>query len=477
MLYNFLTALGKKIAWNSRRPVLLLASDLSAIFIPALLIILIRAIFYPDELQLNLSVLPILFLAPALYYFDGLYDSVMPPFPQEMHKLGIGLSLAYLAMGIVIFFGRADLPSRLVIVIAWFLSLALLPIFRVFMRKHFASRLWWTRPVIIFGSPQDAAGLVQFLHFSPQTGLRPEALVCTSQNQNIPFVTARLPILKSSAEVKEFSTQYPDAYAIILNDNFERSTLRELMEQAGRLFPSVLLVLNQTSSDLPMWLRPVEIAHTMALESKQNLFDKRRIFIKRSADLICSVLGGLAILPLLIGLALWIKIESPGPIFFRHKRLGLNGKHFNVLKFRTMIINAEEVLQGYLKNNPELQKEWDEDHKLRNDPRVTKVGEFLRRTSLDELPQIFNVIMGEMSLVGPRPIVDAEIPKYAEAYANYIRVRPGMTGLWQVSGRNDTSYTYRIRMDCYYISNWSIWMDIWILARTPMIVLKGSGAY
>ena len=142
-----------------------------------------------------------------------------------------------------------------------------------------------------------------------------------------------------------------------------------------------------------------------------------------------------------------------------------------------MAANADAVLEDWLARDPALREEWKRDHKLKHDPRVTRMGTFLRKTSLDELPQLINVVMGGMSLVGPRPIVAEEIEKYGEVYGEYCRVKPGITGLWQISGRNDTSYEERVAYDHYYINNWSVWMDLWILGRTVPVVLSGYGAY
>ena len=190
--------------------------------------------------------------------------------------------------------------------------------------------------------------------------------------------------------------------------------------------------------------------------------------------LFLSVVGGIAIFPILVLIALAIKLGSRGPVFFRQNRIGRGGQTIHILKFRTMVRNAEEVLQTYLQENPDLREEWEADQKLRNDPRITKVGAWLRKTSLDELPQLWNVVWGEMSLVGPRPIVDDEIVKYGSAFISYTRVRPGMTGLWQVSGRNDLSYKQRVHLDRFYICNWSTWLDILILAKTFPVVLQGA---
>jgi lipopolysaccharide/colanic/teichoic acid biosynthesis glycosyltransferase len=142
-----------------------------------------------------------------------------------------------------------------------------------------------------------------------------------------------------------------------------------------------------------------------------------------------------------------------------------------------MVQNADQVLEDYFQANPELRQEWRTERKLRYDPRVTRVGHFLRRTSLDELPQLWNVLRGEMSLVGPRPIVGEEIARYADTYKLYTRVLPGLTGLWQVSGRNNISYPERVNLDAYYVRNWSVWLDIYILLRTIWVVLTGDGAY
>ena len=176
-------------------------------------------------------------------------------------------------------------------------------------------------------------------------------------------------------------------------------------------------------------------------------------------------------------IALLIKIISPGPVFYQHKRIGLDGKEIWIWKFRTMTHNSEFALQQHLKEDPALQMEWEINFKLKRDPRVTAIGRFLRRTSLDELPQIWNVLRGEMSLIGPRPIVKEEIALYGDEFEIYKQVLPGITGLWQISGRNDLPYHDRVKLDVYYIQNWSIWLDIHILMHTILSTLQARGAY
>ena len=201
------------------------------------------------------------------------------------------------------------------------------------------------------------------------------------------------------------------------------------------------------------------------------------INFKRVFDFIFSFLGLIVLLPFFILIVFLIKISSKGPAIYSHTRYGLNGKTFPAFKFRSMVLNADKVLVDFLKDNPSLKKEWEKDQKLKNDPRITRVGNFLRKTSLDELPQLFNVFLGQMSLVGPRPIVKNEIEKYGDVYKFYKSVRPGITGLWQVSGRNNTTYEERVQFDLEYVTNWSFKLDIIILFKTIKVVLFRDGAY
>ena len=199
--------------------------------------------------------------------------------------------------------------------------------------------------------------------------------------------------------------------------------------------------------------------------------------IKRSFDLLLAILCLPVLLPLIALVALAIRISSPGPIFFSHRRIRGHGRFFSMWKFRTMCVNSAEVLENYLAAHPSARAEWKKDHKLKHDPRVTKVGEFLRRTSLDELPQIWNVLTGSMSLVGPRPIVAAEVEKYGDCFADYCTVKPGVTGLWQVSGRSRVSYPERVLLDRQYARTWSLSGDLRILLRTLSSVVNQDGAY
>ena len=198
--------------------------------------------------------------------------------------------------------------------------------------------------------------------------------------------------------------------------------------------------------------------------------------------IIFNYLLAIVLLPVLLPtigiIAILIKRESPGPVFFAHMRVGKHGKLIPTLKFRSMYQDAQERLEKLLETDPKIREEWEKNFKLKDDPRVTKIGTILRKTSLDELPQIFNVLKGEMNFVGPRPVIQQEIDQYYKEDADYyFMVKPGITGLWQVSGRSDTDYDFRVATDRWYVSNWSLWLDIVILFKTVKTVLKRDGAY
>ena len=199
--------------------------------------------------------------------------------------------------------------------------------------------------------------------------------------------------------------------------------------------------------------------------------------MKRLFDIASSSLLLIILSPVLLSVGLAVAADG-GPIFFGHRRVGRRGQPFNCLKFRTMVPNAAEVLENFLANNPEACREWSATRKLREDPRNTRLGRVLRAFSIDELPQLFNVLRGEMSSVGPRPVVQQELSEhYKSDNSYYLLVRPGLTGLWQISGRNNISYEQRVHLDAWYVRNWSLWGDIMILARTMPAVIAGDGAY
>lgn len=199
--------------------------------------------------------------------------------------------------------------------------------------------------------------------------------------------------------------------------------------------------------------------------------------LKRAMDVTLATVAILLFSPLLVGLAFLVQSTSPGPILYGHSRVGFAGRTFKCWKFRSMVINGDTVLANHLRKNTAAQAEWNETQKLRHDPRVTPLGRVLRKLSLDELPQLFNIFLGDMSIVGPRPIVTEEVRRYGPSLGHYLRTRPGLTGMWQISGRSDVGYRQRVLLDRFYVRNWSLAKDMWIILRTIPAVLWSRGSY
>jgi len=215
----------------------------------------------------------------------------------------------------------------------------------------------------------------------------------------------------------------------------------------------------------------------MAFYIKNNLLSPLDQAIKRVFDVSVALIAFVSTSPFLIWLYSVVYVTTKGHPIFTHERIGFGGKKFKVYKFRTMYLDADDRLEELLETCDESKEEWERDFKLKDDPRITKIGKFLRKTSLDELPQLLNVLKGEMSLVGPRPIIEQEVSKYGEYFEYFIAVKPGITGLWQVSGRNDIEYEERVQLDVWYVRNWSIELDLQILFKTVLVVLGRKGSY
>ncbi|NUU95878.1 hypothetical protein XO10_06090 [Marinitoga sp. 1135] len=215
----------------------------------------------------------------------------------------------------------------------------------------------------------------------------------------------------------------------------------------------------------------------LTITAVQELLNPINKILKRFFDILGALIGVIFLIPLTVFVWIGIKLEDNGPVFFRQKRIGQDGKEFYVLKFRTMIVDAEKRLKEMMERDPKIKEEYLKYKKLKNDPRITKIGKFLRKTSLDEFPQFINVLMGDMSVVGPRPYLPAEKNDMKESYHTIIKVKPGITGMWQVSGRNELNFEERLKLDEYYVRNWSLWLDAIILLKTVKTVITKKGAY
>lgn len=440
--------------------------------------------------QLYVESLPWLMVFPFLYFLFTLYPATFLRRQEELKRLFIATSVGFLCL---VFFTFAIKEghnfSRMTLILGWGGSLFAVPLARHAVRKYCSHFSWWAKPCIMFGDGDRVTELCRELRRARRYGVRPAALILdvgvpcpvlsSALGPEDAVLVERIPLgnpERAREALEAIAHRYAHPYAVVSFGSdalHERQTWLNLID---RCFQRMIIIPDATFGGRA-WIASVSIGRLSGLIMCQNLLDPRRMLLKRGMDLLLTVLGGLLAFPLMLALGIAIRLDSPGPALFTHQRIGRNGKHFKVIKFRTMAVDGDAILERHLDKNPEARAEWDATQKLRDDPRITRVGRFLRKTSLDELPQLCNVICGEMSLVGPRPIVDDEIDKYGAAYELYTRVRPGLTGLWQVSGRNNTSYEDRVWLDRHYVCNWSVWFDVLILARTVPEVLRCSGAY
>lgn len=345
------------------------------------------------------------------------------------------------------------------------------PIVRAFARGFLVKRSWWGVKCVVFGADRRVQTLYGQHMKDAVRGLKPVGFV----QDGCPKLCAEdvaEQFLGRVSRTKAIVAQQPVSCALVHRRGRTDSQIQDFIDAKLNGFARIIIL--QDDVRLPsLW----SMGGSAGVSIEDNLLRPSWQLVKRAADIAISLTMLTLGLPVFAGLAAWIKVTAPGPLFFGHTRIGKDGRRFKAWKFRSMVVDAEAVLQKHLSDSPELQAEWDATQKLQNDPRVTSSGRFLRKSSLDELPQLWNVLVGEMSLVGPRPIVENEVEKYADTFKSYLRVTPGITGLWQVSGRNLTTYERRVELDEFYVRNWSCWFDLYILARTAKTVLLREGAF
>ncbi|WP_225429959.1 undecaprenyl-phosphate galactose phosphotransferase WbaP [Deinococcus detaillensis] len=405
-------------------------------------------------------------------FYQGLYPGYgkSPQTELRLHTVST-VQVLLVQLAAVLAFDRLAIGVGGV-VIAWLLILLLALLVRYGVRSLLIRAGNFGRPVSIIGAGQTASLLIAHLQANPAYGLIPLA----AYDDNPVLQGTLLHGVPIRGSIEQALTDPLTEQALISIPSARAETQQKLVNSVYAAFP-VTWVVPDLFGIPNQGLLPHNIGSIATLEVRNNLRSRRSKMVKRTMDLLASVLGTLVISPILLAIAIAIKVDSPGPAVYRARRLGRDGKLFDCFKFRSMHRDAEAKLQEVLSTDPQLKAEFEATHKLKDDPRVTRVGNLLRKTSLDEFPQLFNVIVGEMSLVGPRPIVEAEVVKYGEIYTAYKQVRPGMTGYWQANGRSDTSYSERVGMDSFYVTNWTPWLDLVILIQTVRVVLMGKGAY
>ncbi len=455
---------------------ILLLSDVLTLCFAAVLAYAIRNELGGDlEIDQYSSLLPTLLIFPAAYATRGLYPAFGLGPVDELRRLSHTTSIVYivLAAGTFVFKGGVSL-SRGVFFLAWMFSLAAVWLGRALVRNLVSNTPWWGYSVVVIGAAKTGQMVVRALRKRPDFGLKP-VLFVDDDPATWGFCEG-LPVIGGTECAADLAERHGWTYAIVATPGASRDLLLQILERSRNVFHHVLLIPNLFGVS-SLWTTPKDLEGILGLEVREQLALRHCMVAKRSLDIALSLAGGLLILPVMLIIAILIKFESRGPVFYSHERIGQRGKKFRAWKFRSMVKDADQILGRYLIAHPEFRVSWEKDQKVRNDPRLTRVGRILRRTSLDELPQLLNVLNGEMSLVGPRPIVESEIAKYGDRFSLYSKVLPGITGLWQVSGRNDISYAERVDLDSYYVRNWSVWLDIYVLALTVKVVLSTKGAY
>ncbi|WP_415423487.1 undecaprenyl-phosphate galactose phosphotransferase WbaP [Serratia marcescens] len=365
--------------------------------------------------------------------------------------------------------------SRYVWMFSWGLTIFLVPLGRAVTKRVLDYFGLWRKQTVIIGSGKNAFEAYAALQSEEVLGFSVAAFVSTDKPCDDSYFG--IPVINTESELWRCVDTENTQFIVALE--FEQHPLRDwwLKNLAKHNCRSVSVI--PTLRGVPLYGTDMSFIFShevMILRVNNNLAKRSSRIVKRLFDIVGSLSIMIALSPVLLFVAYKVSRDGGKPIY-GHERVGHEGKKFKCLKFRSMVLNSQEVLKEVLANDPVAREEWNKDFKLKNDPRITKIGAFIRKTSLDELPQLWNVFIGEMSLVGPRPVIEDELERYAGDVDYYLMAKPGMTGLWQVSGRNDIDYDTRVYFDAWYVKNWALWNDIVILFKTIGVVLKRDGAY
>lgn len=338
----------------------------------------------------------------------------------------------------------------------------------------------WGEPVVIIGNGPLSYTLVQFLMKNTYCGMRPVLVIDgldlipgSSPKEDLPIPVIPMNEWPSFSDI---GSRMGVNTAIVVAPDLPPQ-VSAMIARGDHLGFSKIITVSHQFNTRNVGLMPLDFGGIVGLEERHYELSVIEDWQIRVLDIVLILIALPILAPLFLFVITAIRLDSRGNVFYRQTRIGKGARKFKVIKFRTMFQDADALLVKYLEENPELKDEWNENFKLKDDPRITRMGKFLRKTSLDELPQLWNVLIGEMSLVGPRPIVAEEIVRYTDKFKYYTEVPPGITGLWQVSGRNDIGYEQRVGLDEYYVRNRSIWMNLHILVRTILAVLRRHGAY
>lgn len=466
---------------------MLMIVDAISLFCCIGLAFLIVNLFKPELINFRSFVNYTLYfpLILIVFYAAGLYPGIMNSPSEEIRKMTICSFFCFMGIGISIIFedGSSDNivmvithsiaadSSSIAIICALFLATPICAIglsaCREIGRHIFGKFFWWGVPAVIYVSGNSGSFVVNRLKKRRDLGYRPAIIIDSSIKES--FVLDGIPVFPETDEILAAIKKLKIKVAILCDYTGNRK----------QIFTSYRYTINisKDQDNLSSSMHIRDLGGIIGYSTTHNLTRKGSLFAKRLIDLFLIFVSLPIVFPVMLILAILVKLTSKGPIFYGHKRVGKNGKEIKCWKFRSMYNNSQEMLEKILATDPVRKAEWEKDRKFIDDPRVTNFGKFLRKTSLDELPQLFNIFIGQMSFVGPRPVTQSEIEKYGDSADFVLSVTPGLSGMWQISGRSDTGYEERINLDTYYIQNWSVWLDIWIIIKTIWVVIRGKGAY
>jgi Undecaprenyl-phosphate galactose phosphotransferase WbaP len=453
----------------------LMSADIVAIVVSMFVGAAVRNLMTSNPTRpIGSSILPALLVIITTFAGTGLYPGICMNPVEELRRCFLSLALSFSAIWSSTFFLPDLSTSRLNYGLAFLLSVILTPVLRSIVRQMFCRRSWWGSQVAILGMGNSGNLLLSTLVNNPAIGLKPFA-VLDDDPSRVMDVDSKL-LRGPLSRCLEISRDHQISYGIICMPSLSRDELLHLIDLYGSCFSHVLVIPNLIGmTSLGICAR--EVGGIIGLEVTRQLLRPSSQFAKRSLDMGITLLLAPVVALVVAIFALLIKLEGPGPVFYANERVGYGGKKFKAWKLRSMMVDGDHVLARYLEDNPDEAIAWHATQKLKKDPRVTRIGALIRKTSIDELPQLWNVFVGQMSIVGPRPMLEKQIEMYGPSFNLYKQVRPGITGLWQVSGRNELSFSERVKLDKYVIQNWSVWLDLYILARTLGVVLTGKGAY
>jgi len=461
--------------------------DLAAFYCSLLIAWVLRA----EVVTMLIPDLPVFFFSylhfvsfwwiPVVFIFFIAYENLYTsnnPFWDETWHLVKSITLASIMVFAIVSLGKmSDRVSRIVLVGMWFSSLFAFPVFRLWGKKLLYGIGVWKERVLILGAGNAGRLVMEGLRREKHMGFDVIGFLDDDDKKKGVFIQGKK-VFGAIKYFPKFIKELGIGTIIVAMPSLPPQRLAALTSRIQNCIPNTMIIPDLRG----IALLNTELFHLFREEIflmsiKNNLKSRTNRTLKMLFDLTVSIIS-IPLLLLVIGvIGLIIRLETPGPVIYAHERIGRKGKTFKCYKFRTMHRDAEEKLKEILDKDDAVRNEWENNWKLRDDPRITRVGRFLRKTSLDELPQIFNVIKGEMSLVGPRPYLPRERVTIEKSIDVICSARPGITGLWQVSGRSTTGYKYRVKLDSWYIMNWSLWLDIAIIFKTVRAVVRMEGAY